>query len=119
MRMKRIILAVLAGLFLTLSMQGAGWAHPPKQLDLVYRAAEGELVVTAYHGVKDTAKHYVEKVVVYAAGEKVIDESFTSQTTRDSLVVTFPVGALAPGTEVRVEARCNIFGTRKGTLIIP
>lgn len=119
MRIKRIILAVLAGVLLTFSLQGAGWAHPPKSISLVYQPDEGILVVTALHGVKDPSKHYVEKVSVYVGGQKVGEETFTVQTTKESLVTTVSVGVLPKGTEVRVEARCSIFGTAKATLIIP
>lgn len=119
MRIRRIVLSLLAGLFLMFCLQGTGWAHPPRAIDLAYQPAEGTLVVTAVHGVKDPAKHYIERVVVYVSGRKVSDESFTAQTTKKSLVTTVSVGVLPPGTEVRVEAKCSIFGTAEATLLIP
>lgn len=118
MMMKRVMLVLVAAVLLAVSLQGAGWAHPPRNVDLTYRTSDGVLVVTVFHGVKNPSKHFVERLSIYVAGKKIREVSFTEQTTKESLVADIPVGTLAPGTEVRVEATCSIFGTASGTLVI-
>lgn len=119
MRIKRVILSLFAAVLVTIALQGPGWAHPPKDIQLTYRPADGVLVVTVLHGVKNPQKHYIEKVIVSVGGQKIAEENFSEQTSKQSLVVTIPVGPLPKGTEVRVEAKCVIFGTARATLIIP
>ncbi len=119
MRMKKVVLLVCAAAFALLALQAGGWAHPPKKIDLAYRADSGELVVTVSHGVRNPDKHYIERVLVYVDGAKTMEQSFEEQTSGQTHSVTLEVGSLASGSEVRVEATCNIFGTRDATMVIP
>ena len=119
MRMKGTAVAILAAMILGSVLLGTGLAHPPGSVELACQAASGDLTVTALHGVKNPSKHYIERVVVYVDGKKAAEQTFTGQTSGKALEVTLAVGQFPAGTEIRVEATCNIFGTGKATLIVP
>ncbi len=111
-----ILFAFAACLFL-LPISPAS-AHPPKSVVLQWNPS-GTLGVNVSHSVNDPAKHYIYRVVVYVNNNVAMQKEYNAQTNGDGLSDSFSLGALASGTNVKVEAFCVIMGSASGSLTVP
>jgi hypothetical protein len=93
-------------------------AHPPKEIRLDLRPG-GELVVYAAHTVDDPQKHYIYRITVYANNDILVTREYKSQNGMDGLTVTFSVGTLPSGTNLKAEAFCVIMGSAAGSMTVP
>ncbi len=111
-----ILFAFVTCLFL-LSIAPAG-AHPPKSVALSWNPS-GALGVNVSHSVNDPAKHYVYRIVVYVNNNVAAQKEYNAQPNGDGLSDSFSLGALASGTNIKVEAFCVIMGSTSGSLTVP
>ncbi len=114
--MKKIIW-VFTCFTLILGLAGAAAAHPPASLDVVLESA-GTLRIQVSHTVSDSAKHFINRLVVTRDGKVLAEQSFSKQTDKSGLVVELPVSGLAKGQTIEVEADCNIFGSLKKSVTL-
>ena len=115
--MVRFIILISVSVLLVLAPVSFG--HPPSDVGLEFDPVEHLLVVTVNHGVKDAAKHYVNKITVELNGKGIITQEFKSQDNTDLLQVMYKIVDAKPGDTITVTAACNISGKRKGTLELP
>ena len=106
---------VMIFFFLSLVLVPPGLAsgHPPDGVELVFNTTENVLQVTVRHNVKDLGTHYVDQIVVELNGEKIIEQSFKSQSDSRLQMVEYRIIDAEPGDEILVTARCNISGRKK------
>lgn len=109
------LLLLAVGLFFS---QSAG-AHPPTSIQLSYNPANSTLAVTVMHTVDNPKSHYIESISVFTKGKVLAQKNYTSQTSNTEQRDTFVLSGVASGTEIRVEAVCNIMGSSEAILKIP
>lgn len=109
---RAVVPAVLLFLFVALSPSPAA-AHQPAAVILDYRAGAGALTVTIDHQVSDPTQHHIASVRIWKNGTLAKEVSYTSQPAKDGAVYTYDLPA-EQGDILRVEATCNIFGSRTG-----
>jgi desulfoferrodoxin (superoxide reductase-like protein) len=91
-------------------------AHAPKRLDAEFDTETHLLTVTAYHAVKDAAKHYVEKIEVELNGKRIVEQKFKSQPDLEKQVVLYMIADARVDDEIKVVAHCNISGKKSYTI---
>ena len=112
----RIVALTILGLVL---LCGSALAHPPADPALTYDDQTGDLVVAITHPVDNPATHYVNQVTVRQGNTVLIDTSYTSQPDASSFTYRYNLPQLKGSSgEVTVDARCSLFGSRSGTLIM-
>ena len=109
---KSLALVGLACLLTAVSVS----AHAPKSLDTEFDTETHLLTVTVYHGVKDAAKHYVDKLEVELNGEKVVEQSFGSQPDLEKQAALYMIADAKVGSKIKVVAHCNISGKKSHTI---
>lgn len=109
----RIIIAVSI-----LCAATAAFAHPPRAVNLTWNR-NGTLAVSVEHPVNDPEKHFINKIVVYVDDGIAAQKEYQTQGNAQALADSFQLGALPPGTTVKVEAFCIIMGSLTNSLTIP
>jgi hypothetical protein len=112
--MKLTLVAMCSVAFLAFA--GAGWAHPPKDVQLEFNPDNHMLMVMAMHDTKDPTKHFVGDIEVDLNGEKLIDQKFKSQPTADMQMGHYLINDAKIGDTLAVTAACNIAGKKTVTL---
>ena len=118
LRLKRIVLLMALTSLLSASMSLAAFAHPPKSVNLSWKA-EGNLYVNVAHSVNDPAKHYIYKILIYVNGTIAAQREYSSQASSDGLTDVFSLGSMPSGTKIKAEAYCVIMGSSSGTISVP
>lgn len=112
-----ILKALILALVSLAVLSGGALAHPPSDVTMTYDQNTGDLIVTIPHQVDDPKTHYVKQVTVKQGDTVLIDKSYTSQPDRSSFTYRYNLPQLkASSGEIRVDAQCNLFGSRSGTL---
>ncbi|MCK9591791.1 MAG: hypothetical protein M0Q91_07270 [Methanoregula sp.] len=112
----RYLLALLVGFAV---MCGFAGAHTPSDVEVRYNELSGELAVTISHQVDNPATHYVKEVTIRQGTTVISVLSYTSQPDRSTFTYTFNLPQLKGSIgEIIVDAQCNQFGSRSGTLIL-
>lgn len=112
----RIVALSLMGLA---ALSGFALAHPPADAVVTYDAQTVDLVVAITHQVDDPATHYVKQVTVRQGDTVLVDKSYTSQPDTSSFTYRYSLPHLnASNGEITIDARCNRFGSRSGTLLM-
>lgn len=110
--MKKSILTLIF-----LSFAGLLMAHPPKSVNLTYNK-EGKIKIVVVHNVKDVATHYIKQMIIFVDGKQVKTLDFKTQTNVKEEDVEVVVPEVKSGSEVKVKATCNIFGSKTGKIKI-
>jgi hypothetical protein len=114
-----IVKALVLALVSLAVLSGGALAHPPSDATMTYDQNTGDLIVTIPHQVDDPKTHYVKQVTVKQGDTVLIDKSYTSQPDRSSFTYRYNLPQLKASTgEIRVDAQCNLFGSRSGTLTL-
>lgn len=112
--MSRAIVIFLVGLiFLTVS---PALSHPPGDIELEFDITEHELEIIVFHSVKDSSKHYVDRIVVKLNDEEVIEQKFRSQADSQVQRVEYLIIDARLGDKIEVVAGCNISGRKKAAI---
>ena len=96
----------------------AAYAHPPKGVALSWNPS-GSLTVTVEHSVDNPAKHYINKIIIYADNKIVATRDYSSQPDAGGLTDTFALGAQPGGVTLKAEAFCVIMGSVSGSIVVP
>ncbi len=94
------------------------FAHPAEKVDLKWDEAASELHVSVVHPVKNTANHYISRIVVSVDGKVAEERVLTSQSSSKTEEAVFEIKDLKKGSKIEVEVTCNVFGKRKGSIVI-
>lgn len=114
-----IVRALVLALVSLAVLSGGALAHPPSDTTMTYDQNTGDLIVTIPHPVDDPTTHYVKQVTVKQGDTVLIDKSYTSQPDRSSFTYRYNLPQLkASSGEIRMDAQCNQFGSRSGTLTL-
>jgi len=112
----RCLLTLLVGFAV---MCGFAGAHTPSDVEVRYNELSGELAVTISHQVDNPATHYVKEVTIRQGTTVLSVMSYTSQPDRSPFTYSFNLPQLKGSVgEIIVDAQCNQFGSRSGTLIL-
>ena len=94
------------------------FAHPAEKVELKWDEATSALEVLIVHPVKNTAKHYISKIVVSVDGKTTEERILKSQTDPKTEQAVFEIKGLKKGSKIEAEATCNVFGKLKGSMTI-
>jgi hypothetical protein len=101
------------------ALSGYAMAHNPSDVTVSYNENSGDLSVTITHLVDDPTTHYVKQVTVMQGSTVLIDKSYTSQPDKSSFTYHYSLPQLKGGIgEIKVNAVCNMIGSRSGTLML-
>lgn len=94
------------------------FAHPAEKVELKWDEAASELHVSIVHPVKNTASHYISRIVVSVDGKVAEERALKSQSDSKTEEAVFEIKDLKKGSKIEVEVTCNVFGKRKQSLVI-
>ena len=97
---------------------GSALGHPPGEIELEFDLTEGELEIAAFHLVRDSSQHFVDRIVVKLKGDEIIEQIFSSQNDNRVQIVEYTIIDAKPGDQIEVIAGCNISGRKTGSLIV-
>lgn len=111
---KRRVVAGVTGLcamffFIVLSPMTA-YAHPPKELKIVYNVTSQKLEVTVTHDTSFPGFHYINKIEI-KKGASVLMHDYKSQPTKSEFTYTYDVPA-TQGDVLEVTASCSLSGSK-------
>jgi len=87
------------------------YAHPPKDVSLVYNSATQMLEVTIEHNTPSPTWHYISKVGIKKNGKSVGTNDYKSQPDKSKFVYSYPVQP-AKGDVLEVTVTCKIYGSK-------
>lgn len=94
------------------------FAHPAEKIELKWDKNASVLDVTIVHPVKNTANHYINKIVVSVDGKVTEERALKSQSDSKTEHALFEIKDLKKGSKIEVEVTCNVFGKLKESLVI-
>lgn len=112
MKTMRQILTLLALLGVVALCSGVALAHPPSDIKLSLDPASHLLTVTAMHQTMDATKHYVGEIDVWLNDNLIVMQKFSGQTDTATQVASYVINAAKTGDTIRVNAVCNIHGSK-------
>ncbi|MPN52728.1 hypothetical protein SDC9_200390 [bioreactor metagenome] len=68
--------------------------------------------------MKNTANHYISKIVVSVDGKEIEEKTLKSQSDVKTEHVLFEIKDLKKGSKIEVEATCNVFGKLKESMVL-
>ncbi|MCS7150772.1 MAG: hypothetical protein NZ928_00075 [Endomicrobia bacterium] len=111
MKVKLIILTLFSCLSFVL-------AHPPSNIDLILNLDEKEVEVVVFHKVKDTQDHYIDKILLFLNGKKIIEQISSKQLNNENQIYLFKIPELKENDKINVSVKCNKFGELKKEIIV-
>ena len=112
-----ILFALFALLPLLTVSPIAAYAHPPKDLTLVYNSASQTLEVTIVHESASPSWHYIKKVEIIMNGKSIGVNDYKSQPDKSKFVYSYKVQAVQNDV-LEVTATCNIHGSKTVKLTV-
>lgn len=103
---------LLAGVFCSLFLASAAYAHPPTRIDLKYDPATQILAAVIFHPVQNAVRHYIIKVDVSINGKEVLTHQISRQATLEGQTVSYQITDVKKGDVLELEAYCNISGKK-------
>ena len=94
------------------------FAHPAQKVELKWDEAASLLHVSIVHPVKNTANHYISKIVVSVDGKVAEERALKSQSDSKTEQAVFEMKGLKKGARIEVEVTCNVFGKLKENMVI-
>lgn len=94
-------------------------AHPPAEVKLEYHAETQILSMNILHPTPDIQKHFIEEIIVMLNGKELVKQLFNTQMQAEGHKAICMVYGAKPGDEIVVIAKCNVFGKKKVSYIIP
>lgn len=115
---KNIVLCVVIVL-LTVMSSSVAFAHPPKDIKLVWNGNTKTLDVTSTHTVSDNAKHYVLTLTVFKNNKQILLKQYDQQIDMSKFSDSILLQEVEAGSIIRVNLICNIMGTAEAEITIP
>lgn len=94
------------------------YAHPAEMVELKWNEAVSVLDVSILHPVKNTANHYISKIVVSVDGKAIEEKTLKFQSDSRTEHVQFEIKDMKKGSKIEVEATCNVFGKLKESVVL-
>ena len=94
------------------------FAHPPGKIELTFNNETKILQVEIQHEVRDSEKHYVNKIEVFLNDELRIIQNFKKQVSKVAQKATFLMSEAEVENKIKVVAYCNIHGKRNKEIIV-
>ena len=98
-----------AVLFLTVMALNA-YAHPPSDIQITFNSQTKILQAVMRHNVKDSTKHFIEKVDVGLNGEEIISHMISRQDNNQEQTIEYLIPDAKAGDILSVEGYCNLGG---------
>ena len=89
----------------------AAYAHPPKDVKIVYTITSQKLDVSVTHDTSFPGFHYINKIEIKKNGASAGVYNYQSQPTKSEFTYTYDVPA-AQGDVLEVTAECKISGSK-------
>jgi len=105
--MKKILIILWIG------CAGRCFAHPPSRITLNFDPATHILKVTMDHEVKDTAKHFINRVEIVWNELEAVRQDFAVQLDSGKQEALYLLPGAKPGDKITVTAHCNVYGKKK------
>lgn len=105
-------------LALVLAFSGLTYAHSPSEITVDYNQQTKVVSVKITHPVGDVSSHYVDDVKVYLNGEQVVTQKIGEQIESSYQMVKYQMPAAKSGSNLKVEAMCNIAGMMEKEITI-
>ncbi len=116
----RVVVSVL-GLLVVFSLIAlcpiSAYAHPPKEVKLVYNVISQKLEVAITHETSFPGFHYINKIEIKKNGASVGVHTYQIQPTKSDFSYTYNVPAAA-GDVLEVTATCKLSGSKTVTLTV-
>lgn len=93
------------------------YAHPPKEVTLVYNMTSQRLEVTVIHETSFPGFHYIKQIEIKKKGGSISAHDYESQPTKSKFTYTYDVPA-AQGDVLEVTASCNLYGSKTVTVTV-
>ena len=87
-------------------------------VELKWNEAVSVLDVSILHPVKNTANHYISKIVVSVDGKAIEEKTLKSQSDSRTEHVQIEIKDMKKGSKIEVEATCNVFGKLKESVVL-
>ncbi|MBN1896038.1 hypothetical protein JW906_16250 [bacterium] len=107
--MKKILMI----LFLFCSIRT--FAHPPKSITIHFDPATHILKVTMHHEVKDTVKHFINRIDIVWNEQDAVRQDFAIQLDSGKQEALYILPGAKPGDKITVTSHCNVYGKKKET----
>jgi hypothetical protein len=105
------VMGICAMFFLVLLCPIAAYAHPPKEVKIVYTITSQKLDVSVTHDTSFTGFHYINKIEIKKNGESAGVHKYQSQPTKSEFTYTYDVPAVQ-GDVLEVTATCSLSGSK-------
>ena len=110
---------LVIGILVLTMLSGHAIAHTPAGVKVSYDERAGDLGVAITHQVDDPTTHYVKQVTVRQGATILVNQSYTSQPDKSAFTYHYNLPQLNEKRgEITVDVKCNVFGTRSGTLML-
>ncbi len=102
---------ILITILLLVTMK-ASFSHPPESIIADYDTTTKILQVTVNHSVKNSAKHYINKIEIGLNGEQIIEQKNKKQIDNSFQKYTYTLADVEIDDSLNVTAYCNISGKK-------
>lgn len=119
--MRKVMLTIwtlVAAIMFALIIPMTASAHSPSSVTLSYDMAAQSLKVTIVHKSSSPDSHYIKSVEIQQNDVVVETSEYQGQPDPSEFSYTYKVSAKA-GDTLKVKAKCNYFGSKTTTLIVP
>jgi len=89
------------------------FAHPPSRITVNFDSAAYILKITMQHEVKDTVKHFINRIEIVWNETEAVRQDFTVQLDSGKQEALYILPGAKPGDKITVTSHCNVFGKKK------
>ena len=95
------------------------YAHPPADIQVKYDGVTNMLSMVIIHPTKNIQEHHINQVTIEVNGKNMLDHRITMQMNPSGQDTAYLLTDLSPGAELSITAKCNVFGKKKITFVVP
>jgi len=111
--MKKMFFMLVIFLFTIVQVS---YAHPPSSVEVNFAPESKQLIISISHKVRNTARHFINKIEVLLNGQQIIVHKVSKQSSSATEKVSYVIPDAMEGDLITVKASCNIAGIRKGEI---
>jgi desulfoferrodoxin (superoxide reductase-like protein) len=98
---------------LCLFCAAGSFAHPPSRITVHFDPATYILKVTMHHEVKDTVKHFINRIEIVWNEQEAVRQDFIVQLDSGKQEALYIMPGAKPGDKITVTSHCNVYGKKK------
>src|SRR3989339_1293631 len=110
---KILLVCMLSGITAAL------FSHPPSDILLEFDPSSKILKVSVNHPVPEPRKHFIYEIHVFLGKKMILTQKFLSQNEKENQQALYLMNDAAPGSDITVQADCNLYGKLKKSIKIP